>query len=184
MPIAWPPEDRGAPWIQASAVVQFTQQWDITNIGGVGVEFGKTEMSSLDPGLPIDFETSGRAVNLRSLGFTYEHADQARDRLNWGPPQTMPLPVDGIWIAQTDWAASNRALIGVSRDSTGAILGGCVIDLFVSGSDQLIAATVSDVSGVFSFGNPGTGPFYIVAYKAGSPDVAGTTVNTLLPAAV
>jgi len=188
MPIAWPPEDRGAPWIQGSAVVQFTQQWDITNLGGVGVEFGDGGADRrvlLDPGTPVDFEVAGRSPNLRSLGNTYEHADQTRFRFDWGPSRTLPVPVDGgSWFPQSDWAASNRALTGVSRDSTGAILGSCVIDLFVSGSDQLWARTVSDGSGVFSFGNPGTGPFYIVAYKAGSPDVAGTTVNTLLPAAV
>ena len=185
MPICWPPEDRGAPWIQAAAVVQFVQQWDVTNLGGVGAEFGKYENPSLNPGFPIDFETQGRGVNLRSLGYTYEHADQTRDRVNWGPPQTLPVPVDGgSWIAQTDWAASNRAIVGVSRDSTGTALGTCRLELFVTGGDGWVAEAISDASGNFAFGNPGTGPFYIVAYKAGSPDVAGTTVNTLLPAAV
>jgi hypothetical protein len=38
---------------------------------------------------------------------------------------------------------------------------------------------LSDALGNFTFDNPGSGPFYIVAYKVGSPDVAGTTVNTL-----
>lgn len=94
---------------------------------------------------------------------------------------------------QTDWrggfgsvvwrgrlGTSNTVLKGVSRNSSGAILGSCGVELFLTATDQVVQRTVSDASGNFTFPNPGTGPFYIVAYKAGAPDVAGTTVNTLI----
>ena len=76
-------------------------------------------------------------------------------------------------------------LTGITKDSTGAVLGGCTVHLFYSLPDQFISAVDSDpTTGAFSFLiGPTSGPFYLVAYKAGSPDVAGTTVNTLMPVA-
>jgi hypothetical protein len=70
----------------------------------------------------------------------------------------------------------------VTRDSAGLALGNCRVELFVTARDVAIAEVVSDAAGNFAFDMPGTGPFYLVAYKAGSPDIAGTTVNTLMPA--
>lgn len=79
---------------------------------------------------------------------------------------------------------ANFAITGVTRDSNGSILASCTVELFQTGGDIPTMRTTSDASGNFSFSNPGSGPFYLVAYKAGSPDVAGTTLNTLLPTAV
>jgi hypothetical protein len=71
-------------------------------------------------------------------------------------------------------------ITGVTRDSTGAATGNCVVHLFESATDIEVAQTTSDGSGNFTFiiGN-NAGFFYLVAYKAGSPDIAGTSVNTL-----
>lgn len=71
-------------------------------------------------------------------------------------------------------------LVGVTRDSSDVALGNCVVKLFEAATDIKIAQTTSDGSGNFSF-NVGTnaGYFYYVYYKAGSPDVAGTSVNTI-----
>jgi hypothetical protein len=80
----------------------------------------------------------------------------------------------------TPFALVNRALSGVTRDSSGTALPLCDLDLYMTHADTLAAQTQSDASGNFTFWNPGSGPYYIVAYKSGSPDVAGTTVNTLI----
>jgi hypothetical protein len=70
------------------------------------------------------------------------------------------------------------AITGVTRDSTGAPLGGVTVDLFTTADDVKVATTVSDGAGNFQF--PATaGPYYLVAYKPGAPDVAGTSTNTL-----
>jgi hypothetical protein len=90
----------------------------------------------------------------------------------------------GTIVYRSPGVAVNFAITGVTRDSGGAVLGTCRVELFVTSRDVSIAETVSDTSGNFTFGMPGTGPFYLVAYKVGSPDVAGTTVNTILPVAV
>lgn len=74
---------------------------------------------------------------------------------------------------------------GVTRDSTGTALGSCTVALFASSTNAFIAQTTSDAStGAYSF-TVGTGQMmYLVAYKAGVPDVAGTTVNTVTPTPV
>jgi len=76
----------------------------------------------------------------------------------------------------------NPALSGVTKDASGVALGGCTVDMFVTGTDAFIASTVSDGSGNFTLLPPASGPYYLVAYLAGAPDVAGTTVNTLTAA--
>lgn len=72
-------------------------------------------------------------------------------------------------------------ITGVTRDSAGAILGNCVVHLFRTTDDVEIDQVNSDASGnyIFSLGVSPQNQQYAVAYKAGSPDVAGTTVNTL-----
>jgi hypothetical protein len=55
--------------------------------------------------------------------------------------------------------------------------------LFKTSTDTEVASTTSDVNGNYGFFLTGfliTDFFYIVAYKAGATDVAGTTVNTLV----
>lgn len=75
----------------------------------------------------------------------------------------------------------NGYISGITKDSTGAALGAVTVDLLRSPDDAFVGTTVSDGAGNYSLPAPGSGPFRIVAYKTGSPDVAGTTVNTLLP---
>lgn len=173
MPIAFPPADRGPAYAPNNDVEQFTSGFDISNLAMVGSEFTR---DSLAPGLALDNNTS-RAVNLRNLGYQYEAIYFG----NQPNPVPAPLMNDGNFVLQFDWAASNREIVGVTRTSTGTVLANCVIDLFETGSDLVRGRTVSGADGSFNFGNPGTGPFYLVAYKTGSPDVAGTTVNTILP---
>lgn len=74
-------------------------------------------------------------------------------------------------------------LTGVTKSSTGAALGSVTVKLYRTSDDALIATTTSDGSGNYSFTlSNTTTQYYVVAYKAGSPDVAGTTVNTLVGA--
>lgn len=91
----------------------------------------------------------------------------------------MPRGQIGTVVYRSPGAAVNYRISGVTRDSSGAVLANCRVELFVTARDVAISETVSGADGSFSFDNPGTGPFYLVAYKTGAPDVAGTTVNTL-----
>lgn len=73
----------------------------------------------------------------------------------------------------------NPRITGVTKDSNGAALASCVVQLFRTVDDVFMFESVSDGAGNYELTALGSGPFYIVAYKAGAPDVAGTTVNTL-----
>lgn len=77
---------------------------------------------------------------------------------------------------------TNRfSISGVTRDSAGTQLDACDVVLYESATDLPVARTVSGASGDYSItlGN-NAGFFYVVAYKDGSPDVFGTTVDTLV----
>jgi hypothetical protein len=76
----------------------------------------------------------------------------------------------------------NASITGVTRDSTGAAIGNCAVNLYRTWDDTMISETTSDGSGNFTILAPSSGPYYMVAYLPGSPDVAGTTVNTLVAA--
>ncbi len=98
------------------------------------------------------------------------------------------IPVGGIGhslfstpLLKTPTFFGSFSISGVTRDSTGAVLANCAVDLFLTAEDTLVAQTVSDGSGNFSFTVSGNSQNYFLrAYKPGSPDVAGTSVNTLI----
>lgn len=75
-----------------------------------------------------------------------------------------------------------RLLIsGVTRDKDGTALATCAVSLFRTADNVLMEQLTSDSDGAFSFSAVGLGEtYYVVAYKAGSTDLAGTTVNTLV----
>jgi len=69
---------------------------------------------------------------------------------------------------------------GVTRDATGAALGGCTVRLVRASTQEVVETLVSDGAGAFTFRTVGLGQRYqLQAYLPGSPDVAGASVNTL-----
>jgi hypothetical protein len=75
---------------------------------------------------------------------------------------------------------SRYRISGVTKDSTGAALGNCGVDIFETGSRRFVGSTISDASGNYSLDVTVEVPCFGVFYLAGAPDVAGTTVNTLV----
>ncbi|MGL6183242.1 MAG: carboxypeptidase-like regulatory domain-containing protein [Aestuariivirga sp.] len=73
---------------------------------------------------------------------------------------------------------------GRCKDSGGAGISGAVVQGFLTATDAYVGETAADSSGYYEFGTPFPSPaqHYLVAYRSGSPDIAGTTVNTLTPA--
>jgi hypothetical protein len=81
-------------------------------------------------------------------------------------------------------------LSGTTYDSLNARLPGCRVVIMVSSkikynpdilSNPVIAETVSDANGDYSIQVTNPGPYQIIAYKAGGTDVAGVTVDTVIP---
>lgn len=92
-----------------------------------------------------------------------------------GPPLLgrVPLPVP-----------PELNITGITRDGADAPLGNCEVELYTRSTDQTfgtyVARTVSDGGGTFSF-RVGPGQVYQhIAYKAGSPNVAGISDRTLV----
>lgn len=81
----------------------------------------------------------------------------------------LPLPAPGVKIS------------GTTKNSTGAAVGSCTVSLYRTTDGKLIDTVTSDPSlGTYTFNAVGLGEsYFIVAYLPGSPDIAGTTVNTL-----
>lgn len=78
--------------------------------------------------------------------------------------------------------AQVKKLIGTTLDSTGAALGSCVVSGFVTSTNVCVGSVTSDTAGYYELPTTYAGVAHrIDAYKAGSPDVAGSTVNTLIP---
>lgn len=76
-------------------------------------------------------------------------------------------------------AEQHPTISGTTKDSAGAALGNCDVVLFRTQDDSKASETQSDASGNYRMDASTALQHYAVAYKAGSPDVAGTTVNTL-----
>jgi hypothetical protein len=79
--------------------------------------------------------------------------------------------------------ASRVGFVGVTRDQYGAPLGGVTCSLFKTDTRAWIMDIVSDANGNFllqSVYSPDT--HFIVFYKAGSPEVFGTTRQALVGA--
>jgi hypothetical protein len=80
----------------------------------------------------------------------------------------------GTFVQRRFGASVNTALIGITRDSAGAALGNCIVELYHG--KKMIDGMVSDASGNYRFDNPGSGPFRVISDKEG---VAGVTAETL-----
>ena len=76
--------------------------------------------------------------------------------------------------------SGNFSISGQTLDAAGSPLADCRVELNDSRNDVEYAETVSDGSGNYSFTLPwNSWNWQIIAYKVGSPDVAGVTVDTL-----
>lgn len=75
----------------------------------------------------------------------------------------------------------NWILAGVTRGLRGQPLGGCSVLVFDTTTDGLLGSGTSDSGGNYNITLSSSGNnLFAVAYLAGSPDLAGTTVNTLV----
>jgi hypothetical protein len=92
-----------------------------------------------------------------------------------------------VWYGQPEFvsgASSRYGFSGVTRDVYGTLIAGATVRLFRTSDGALVDTVTSDpVTGAFVITTPyWPDTHFIVASKSGVPDVAGTTVQTLVAA--
>jgi hypothetical protein len=90
--------------------------------------------------------------------------------------------IDMSWgrVEQFGGTTSRYAVSGVTRDVYGSPLGGVTVKMFRTSTDEMVGTTVSDPAGAYLVSTPYyPDTHYLVFYKAGFPDVFGTSVNTI-----
>lgn len=74
----------------------------------------------------------------------------------------------------------NFTLSGTTLDSNGGILGNVTVKLFNSATNVNEQTMISSAFGAYSFTVDKTQSYFTVDYKAGPPDVYGSSPNTLV----
>lgn len=74
-----------------------------------------------------------------------------------------------------------RFIKGTCKDSVGSPVANAIVQGFRTDTDAFVGQVQAAEDGTYTLGTETVAgvQHYLVAYKAGSPDVAGTTVNTL-----
>jgi hypothetical protein len=73
-------------------------------------------------------------------------------------------------------------LSGVTRDATGNPLPSVVVEVYDTASNAYLGTATSDGVGAYTATlSSSTSACFAVGYLVGSPDVAGTTLNNLVP---
>lgn len=76
---------------------------------------------------------------------------------------------------------TKRFIRGTVYDSVGVAVSGAIVQGFVTSTDAYVGEVQSNEDGTYTLGTETVAgvQHYLVAYKPGSPDTGGTTVNTL-----
>jgi hypothetical protein len=86
------------------------------------------------------------------------------------------------WRANAGGSQNLKFVMGQCLDSDSNPIASAIVEVFLSSDSSWQRETIADENGYYEAGTDKTGAaHYLVAYKAGSPDIAGTTVNTLTP---
>jgi len=99
-------------------------------------------------------------------------------------------PIGGSFLAAQSWGQYERynsgttqkkLIRGITKDPMGQRIGGCLVKLYHTVDDSVLDEIYSDDGGNYTLVTDFTDEHYIVAYRTGSPDYAGTSANTLIP---
>lgn len=87
------------------------------------------------------------------------------------------------WLDTVGGGTHRFIITGVTRDVNGSPIGGATVTLFQTTLQLMVDQIVSDPNGNYQVSSPYyPDAHFIVVYKTGSPDVFGTTANTLIGA--
>ena len=77
-------------------------------------------------------------------------------------------------------------IVGQCLDASDNPVANAIVQGFVTATDDFVGEVTANNEGYYYLmtEQSTSTPHYLVAYKVGAPDIAGTTVNTILPTAV
>lgn len=80
-----------------------------------------------------------------------------------------------------DGTQTVRFIRGTCVDASDVPIANAIVQGFVTATDAFVGLVTANNDGTYTLGTETVAnvPHYLVAYKAGAPDTAGTTVNTL-----
>lgn len=91
-----------------------------------------------------------------------------------------PPPGNATVLPTPPFHERNFSIAGVTQDAGGVAMGSVTVRLFNTATNAVEQTIVSDATtGAYAFVVDKTQRYYTVEYKAGSPDVFGTSANTL-----
>lgn len=169
---------------------------DIGNANGMGIIY-PDDKANCDEAYHASDELflPDPLVSIRQRNDPADFLGSSSFRTPWWPCSGVLLGDGGADVAMLPdrpprwgdvWYASGcngrLAITGITRDSNGSALGACTVKLFRTSTDELVSRVTSDpTTGEYAITTPYyPDGHYMVVYKAGSPDVFGTTVNTLI----
>lgn len=76
---------------------------------------------------------------------------------------------------------TKRFIRGITKDADGNAISDVIVQGFVTSDDRYVGQDVSRTDGTYLLGTETVAgvQHYLVAYKPGSPDIGGTSVNTI-----
>lgn len=102
---------------------------------------------------------------------------QKPNRFGFAPGKGIPA----IVVGQIPLVPVRLLVSGVTKDSTGAVLGSCTVTLYRTLDDQVMERVTSDaITGAYSFSAIGLSEQYYVAALNSAGTLAGITVNTIV----
>ena len=129
----------------------------------------------------VAFAVSGQLYDLLPRGdyLWYGSMKLGQAAAGIGGMMTEAWQEDWFFEVRYSGVKARKLISGVTKDASGVPLGGCTVDLFRTSTNEMVDSVVSDAAGNYKAGSPYEGAHYCVAYKTGSPDVFGTSKNTL-----
>lgn len=80
-------------------------------------------------------------------------------------------------------ANGRLSFVGVTRDQYGSAIGSCTVRCFRLSTLELTSQVISDASsGAFTITSPYSEAHFLTVHLTGTPNIAGATVDTLIPA--
>jgi hypothetical protein len=150
--------------------------------GSSGVRLGFPDRNDMRlwPNDMQPFEPMGLVLGQWEDGFLWPRSRLIGDP---GNPNVDAL-LTGKWTSSVNEGGTQTRLRfrGVVRDAAGNALSSGVVHLILTSGDVFVQQANADAAGGFeAMSQFASTNHYLVGYKAGSPDIAGTTVNTLQP---